>query len=64
VFGMSVWCVFPSGEYEDGGAGCVWGCGVGAGDCVFHGSAHAFVIVFLVGDDGAVPGMWGVAAAR
>jgi hypothetical protein len=36
---------------------------MGAGDCVFRGSAHAFVIVFTVGDVGSVPGMWDVAAA-
>jgi hypothetical protein len=23
VFGEAIWCVFPSGEYEDGGAGDV-----------------------------------------
>jgi hypothetical protein len=37
VFGVAVWCVFPAGEYEDGCAGCVRGCEVCGGDCVFHG---------------------------
>ena len=64
VFGVAVGCVFPSGEYEDGGAGCVGGCGVGAGDCVFHGSSHAFVVVFGVGYVGALPCVRGIAAAR
>jgi hypothetical protein len=64
VLGVAVWCVFPSGEYEDGCAGCVRGCEVYAGDYVFHGAAHAFVVVFWVGDVGAVPRVWGIAAAR
>ena len=63
VFGVAVGCVFPSGEYEDGCAGCVGGCEVRAGDCMFHGSAHAFVVVFGVGDVGALPCVWGIAAA-
>jgi hypothetical protein len=63
VFGVAVWCVFPSGEYKDGGVGCVSGCGVCAGDCVCHGAAHAFVVVLWVGDVGAVPCVWGIAAA-
>jgi hypothetical protein len=63
VFRSAVWCVFPSGEYEDGGPRCVGGCGVGASDCVSHGFAHAFMIVFRVGDVGAVPSVWGAAAA-
>ena len=29
--------------------------GGGAGDCVFHGAAHAFVVVLWVGDVGAAP---------
>jgi hypothetical protein len=36
---------------------------VDAGDCVFQGAAHAFVVVFRVGDVGALPCVWGVAAA-
>jgi hypothetical protein len=36
---------------------------MGASDCVFHGAAHAFVIVLRVGDVGSVPSMKGVAAA-
>ena len=63
VFGVAVGCVFPSGEYEDGCAGCVRGCEVCAGDCMFHGAAHAFVVVFWVGDVGAVPRVRGIAAA-
>ena len=35
VFGEAVWCVFPSGEYEDGCARCVRGCEVCAVDCMF-----------------------------
>jgi hypothetical protein len=56
-------CVFPSGEYEDGCARCVRGCEVCAGDCMFHGAAHSFVVVFWVGDVGAVPCVWGIDAA-
>jgi hypothetical protein len=63
VFGVAVGCVFPSGKYEDGCAGCVRGCGVCAGDGMFHGAAHAFVVVFWVGDVGAGPCGWGIAAA-
>ena len=54
-------CV-PIGEDEDGYAGCVRGCEVCAGDCVFHGAAHAVVVVFGVGDVGALPCVWGIAA--
>jgi hypothetical protein len=38
--------MFPSGEDEDGCAWCVRGCEVCVGDCMFHGAAHAFVVVF------------------
>jgi hypothetical protein len=37
--------------------------GVCPGDCVFHGSAHAFVVVFRVGDVSTVPCVLYVAAA-
>jgi hypothetical protein len=55
--------VFPTGEYEDGGAGEVSWCGVGASDCMFHGASHAFVVVFRAVDVSAVPYVWYVAAA-
>jgi hypothetical protein len=64
VFGVAVWCVFPWREYEDGCAVCVRGCEVCACDCMFHGAAHAFVVVLWVGDVGAVPRVWGIAATR
>jgi hypothetical protein len=64
VFGVAVWCAFPSGEGEDGGAGIVGGSGVGTGDGVFHGATHAFVVIFRVRDVGALPCMWGVAATE
>ena len=63
VFGVAVWCVFQSGEYADGCAGCVSGCEVCDGDCVFHGAAHAYVVVFGVGEVCALPCVWGIAAA-
>jgi hypothetical protein len=63
VFGVALWCVLPSGEYEDGSARGVTVCGVGASDCVLHGASHAFVIVFRVSDVSAVPCMWGATAA-
>ena len=63
VFGVAVGCVFPSGEDEDGCAGYVRGCEVCAGDCVFHGSSHAFVVVFGVGYVGALPCVRGIATA-
>jgi hypothetical protein len=47
--------VFPTGEYEYGGDGVVRGCVVGANDCVFHGAAHAFGVVFRVSDVSTVP---------
>jgi hypothetical protein len=53
----------PIGGYENGGGGGVSGCRVGANDCVFHGMAQAFVVVFWVGDIRAVRGVWCVAAA-
>jgi hypothetical protein len=59
VFGVAVWCVFPAGEDEDGCAGCVRVCEVCAGDCMFHGAAHAFVVVFRVGYVCALPCVWG-----
>jgi hypothetical protein len=62
AFGVAVWCVFPSGEYEDDGAGGVRGCGVGGVDCVFLGTSHAFVVVFHVSDVSAAPCAWGVTA--
>jgi hypothetical protein len=55
--------VFPSGEYEDGGAGGVCGFGVGAGDCMFRGALHTFVVVFRVSDVNSVQGVWFVAVA-
>ena len=64
VFGVTVEFVFPSGEDEDGCAGCVRGCEVCAGDCVFRGASHAFVVVFGFGYVGALPGVRGIAAAR
>ena len=63
ILGVAVWGVFPTGEYEDGSAGGVCGCAVCAGDCMFHGSAHTFVVVFGVGYVGALPCVWGIAAA-
>jgi hypothetical protein len=56
--------VFPSGEYEEGGAWGVRGFGVGAGDCMFHGALHTFVVVFRVSDVSYVPCVWFVAVAR
>jgi hypothetical protein len=38
VLGVALWCVFPTGENVDGGVGGVRGCGVCAGDCMFHGA--------------------------
>jgi hypothetical protein len=55
--------VFPSWEYEDGGAGRVSSGGVCANDGVIHGAAHAFVVVLWVSDVGAVQGMWCALAA-
>jgi hypothetical protein len=37
---------------------------VGAGDGVFHGATHAFVVVYRVRDVAAALCVWGVAAAR
>jgi hypothetical protein len=62
VFGMPIRDMFPAGEDEDGGAGCVRGCGVSASDCVSYGAAHAFVVVFCVGYFSVVPGVRCVAA--
>jgi hypothetical protein len=50
--------VFPSGEDKGGRVG---GVGVGTGDGVFHGAAHAFVVVFRVCDVSVVSCVWGVA---
>ena len=63
VFRVAVWCVFPSGENEDGSAGGVCVCKVCAGDCMFHGTAHAFVIVFGICNVGTLPCVWSITAA-
>jgi hypothetical protein len=42
-------CVFSSGEYENGGAGGLRGCVVGASE------SHTFVVVFRVSSVSAVP---------
>jgi hypothetical protein len=55
--------VFPSWEDEDGGVGRVGSSGVDASDGVFHGAAHAFVIVFRVSDVDAVLSVWCITAA-
>jgi hypothetical protein len=36
---------------------------VSIGDGVFYGTTHAFVIIFMISDVGAVPSVWGIAAA-
>jgi hypothetical protein len=64
VFGVAVWCVFLSRKNEVGSARRQRGCGVCAGDCIFHGAAKAFVIVLWISNVGAVPGVGCVAAAR
>jgi hypothetical protein len=54
--------VLTSGEDEDGGAGGLTCCGVGASDCAFHSASHALVVVFRISDIGAVPCVWCVTA--
>jgi hypothetical protein len=61
---VAVWCVFPSWENEDGGAEVVGSGGVGACDGVFHGAAHACVVVFRVSDVSVVPSVWCIISAR
>jgi hypothetical protein len=55
--------VFLSGEGEDGGIGGVRGGRVGASDCVFHGVAHAFVVVFRACYVGTMPCVKGATTA-
>jgi hypothetical protein len=55
ILGVAVWCVFPQGENELGGVGRVVGFRVCAGDCMFHGAVHAFVVVLWISDVRAVP---------
>jgi hypothetical protein len=60
---VAIWCVIPSGEYENGGARVVRGCVAGASDCVFHGASHAFMAVPRVSDVIVVPCVGCVTAA-
>jgi hypothetical protein len=61
---MNLACVFPSREDEVCRVGGVVRGDVDACDGVFHGAAHSFMIVSRICDVGAVPCVWGVAAAR
>jgi hypothetical protein len=56
--------VFPTGEDEECGAVGVGGSGVRTGDGMFHGTAHAFVVILWVIDVGAVPCVRGEATAK
>jgi hypothetical protein len=60
VHGVVVWsgcmvCVFLAGKDEEGGAWGVGGGGAGSGDGVFHGTAHALMVVLWISHDGVVP---------
>jgi hypothetical protein len=51
--------VFPSWEDGNGGTWRVGSGGMGAGDDLFHGAAHAFVVVLWVSDvSRVVPCVW------
>jgi hypothetical protein len=62
IWNCGIVCV-PSGGDEECGAGEMSGSGVGAGDGVFHSPSHAFVVIFRVGDVGAVPCVRDIAPA-